>query len=68
MVLDHGGNPQVFLVDHIVHVDKLGGLLVADVAPLAGDAVALNELHPRPPPAPALAPVAPRRLAARLLR
>jgi hypothetical protein len=37
VVLDHVSDPQIFMIDHIVGLDKRGGLLVVEIAPLAGD-------------------------------
>src|SRR5260221_3529374 len=52
VVLDHGADPQVFMVDHVVLLDELAGFLVVEVAPLVAHVlVGLGEQHHRLAPA-----------------
>jgi hypothetical protein len=37
VIPDHIGNPQVFVIDHIVRLDELARFLVVKVAPLSCD-------------------------------
>jgi len=56
VVADQVGNPQVFMVDHIVRLDKLGGFFVVAVASLTGN-VLLGFCQPRQRFAPPVAPL-----------